>query len=397
MTLKHFLTFLLLALLGISCVTGAQLWTEDTSEIIRVALMQDAEHVTLEVKDGYKIIDPPLGRVLMEGRRLALVPAQASRNGIRIGDYDFPLAHIRIEAAKEFTLIIHNRKRRFCGSLDLIRTPTGKLLAVNRLPLESYIRGVLYHEVSHRWPLEAIKAQAVATRTYALYHKYQNGQRNFDLTNDIYSQVYGGRTSERFRTNLAVERTEGEVLMYQGQLIPAYFHATCGGHTEDVTALWNHQPLPPLKGITCIYCQHSPHFHWKQKLDFKEIEAALRAAGFKIHSLEDIRVLDRNSSGRIKRLELMLAADQTVKISGKDFRQAVGPNRIKSNVYQIAINGQTVQFTGRGWGHGVGLCQWGAQKMAQRHYNYFEILQYYYPGTTIVRSIPSGRDATQRF
>ena len=383
MKVKHFFLYLFLALLGMSCATATFMWTEDKSEIIRVAVMQDAEHVFLEVQGGYKVMDPALGHILMEGRHLSLVDAQASERGIRIGEYDFSLPRIRIETARDFTLIIYNKKRRFRGNLDLIRTEKKKLLAVNRLPIESYVRGVLYHEISHRWPMEAIKAQAVATRTYALYHKRLHFRREYDLTNDIYSQVYGGRTSECLRTNLAVERTEGQVLTYQGHLIPAYFHATCGGKTEDVTELWDHEPLAPLKGITCLFCQHSPHFHWEKELTFKEIEAALRAAGFSVRTIENIRVLDRNNSGRIKLLEITLTDEQSRLISGKDFRHALGPNRIKSNSFQIAVEGNKVRFTGRGWGHGVGLCQWGAQMMAEKKHDYQDILQYYYPGTTI--------------
>ncbi len=381
---KALLTYLGLAFMGISCATAAYLWREDTSEMVRIAVLRDTDQVFFEVDKGYQIIDPKLNRVLMEDRRLSLVPASVYEAGIRIGEYDFPLDHVRIEAARDFALIIHNRKRYFRGQLDFIRQEKGTLLVVNRLPIESYIRGVLYHEISHRWPMEAIKAQAVATRSYALYQKRQNKARAYDLTNDIYSQVYGGRTSEHYRTNLGVERTEGEVLVYQGDLIPAYFHATCGGHTEDVTALWNHEPLAPLRGITCPYCQHSPHFGWQRKFSFEEIAAALRAAGYKAAALKDIRILDRNASGRIDRLEVTPQKGKPMVITGKDFRQIMGPNRIKSNAYQIAVNGQSVRFTGRGWGHGVGLCQWGAQKMAQLRFDYKDILKFYYPQTEVV-------------
>ena len=102
--------------------------------------------------------------------------------------------------------------------------------------------------------MEALKAQAVAARTYALYSINPAG-KHYDVTNDIYSQVYGGRDSERYRTDLAVDRTRGQVLTYNNQIIPAYFHATCGGMTEDARELWNLPDIPPLRGVPCLILQ----------------------------------------------------------------------------------------------------------------------------------------------
>ncbi|MFA5262075.1 MAG: SpoIID/LytB domain-containing protein [Candidatus Omnitrophota bacterium] len=261
----------------------------------------------------------------------------------------------------------------------MILTPERRLLFVNAVDLEEYIKGVLYHEVSHRWPLEAIKAQAVAVRTYAIYQAQQNKNKDYDMTNDIYSQVYGGKTSERYRTDLAVQRKKGEGLIFKGKVLPAYYHATCGGFTENVKEVWKHD-LYPLRGVRCGFCAHSPHYSWKKNFRLKDIQEKLNKSGYKIGLIKNIEVRDRTLSGRIKTLDITGRAGEKIPISGKAFRDIVGPNELRSNDYRVFMKGYYCDFIGKGWGHGVGLCQWGAMGMAKQQHTYDEILMYYYPG-----------------
>ena len=184
-----------------------------------------------------------------------------------------------------------------------IRTPDNHITVVNDINVEDYIKGVLYHEVSHHWPMEALKAQAVAARTYALYSINPAG-KPYDVTNDIYSQVYGGRDSERYRTDLAVDYTRGQVLTYNDKIIPAYFHATCGGMTEDAQELWNLPDIPPLRGVPCGFCANSPHFHWKKNFRLKDIQDALNLHGYKVGTIKDISIVDRDRSERIEHLKI---------------------------------------------------------------------------------------------
>jgi stage II sporulation protein D len=209
----------------------------------------------------------------------------------------------------------------------------------------------------------------------------ENKQKDFDVTSDIYSQVYGGRGSERYRTNKAVDETEGKVLFYQGKIIPAYFHATCGGHTEDATLLWD-LDLTPLKGVVCPYCKESPHFNWHYDLPVKEIAKKLSGAGFKITDIKNISIEGKDRSGRITNL-IITCEEGEVKISAKDFRGTIGPNIINSTNFSVTIAGGDAVFAGVGWGHGVGLCQWGAYFMAKEGFKANEILKYYYPGTNV--------------
>jgi stage II sporulation protein D len=319
----------------------------------------------------------------MEGRNLPASRVMSQQNGIFIGQNLLPVEKIKITAAKDITIEAKGKKRFYRGSIEVVRKPQRTMLVVNTLDIEDYIKGVLYHEVSHRWPIEAIKAQAVAARSYAFYQVKQNKAKPYDLTNDIYSQVYGGRGSEQYRTNLAVNRTIGEILAYDGEILPAYFHATCGGHTEDVSELWK-QDLPPLKGVVCEFCRLSPHYFWKKNFQSKTIQDKLNHKGHKIGLIEKIEVVERNDSERVRQLRITDREGKTLEISGKDFRDIIGPNTIRSNNYEILMQGYYFDLIGKGWGHGVGLCQWGAYGMSLNHYDYLDILNYYYPGADLI-------------
>jgi len=243
----------------------------------------------------------------------------------------------------------------------------------------------LYHEVSDKWPLDAICAQAVAARTYALYAMEQFAARDYDVTNDIYSQVYGGRGAERYRTNLAVKRTKGEVLTYQGKIFPAFFHANSGGVTEDAKELWGID-LPPLRGgVESPFSVNSPHYRWTRNFRLKDIQDKLIASGYNVGLIQEIRVVERNKSGRVRRLEVVDRDGKVLPLEGKQFREILGPNVLRSNKYNIEMKGWYVDFVGHGWGHGVGLCQWGAYNMARMRYSYKQILSFYYPGSDLTK------------
>ncbi len=347
-------------------------------QMVRVAIVRDARAIDLSVDGPYDFREADAGKVLAKGTRLPRSTVRLLDKGIFIGMLVYPYKSVVIEPLREATVLINGH--RFRGHVVLVRTPDNRLTAVNSINIEDYVRGVLYHEVSHHWPMEALKAQAVATRTYALYSlgKEQGANKYYDVTNDIYSQVYGGKSSERYRTGLAVARTAGEVLMYKGKVLPAYFHATCAGMTEDARNLWD-MDLPPLKGVVCTFCRDSPHMHWKKNFQLKEIQDALNTHGYKIGPIRDITIVDRNRSERIDHLKITGRAGDELLISGKDFREVMAPNVLKSNNYEITMRGYYVDFNGKGWGHGVGMCQWGARGMALQQFTYRQILSYYYP------------------
>ncbi|MCM8800497.1 MAG: SpoIID/LytB domain-containing protein [Candidatus Omnitrophica bacterium] len=346
--------------------------------LIRVAIIQDITSVTIKVKGFYEIKDPKTDRLLIRDRDLKTT-ALTDKKRILLGNINFNLERLLIKPDDKEAIFINGRN--FRGSIELIINHYGRLLVVNHIELEDYIKGILYHEVSHYWPQEALKAQAIACRSFALYKREENKLQDFDVTCDVYSQIYGGRTSERLRTNRAVEETKGMVLTYNGRLLPAYYHATCGGKTEDASLVWNID-IFPLKGINCNFCKESPHFKWHAVLSLNEIRKKLNQAGYNIKEIVDISVLQRSSSGRINNLAI-LTKEEKKEILAKDLRIILGPDIIKSTNFNFKIINRDVVFEGRGWGHGVGMCQWGAYFMAKQGYSFLEILRYYYPGTDV--------------
>ncbi|RKY33003.1 MAG: hypothetical protein DRP74_01030 [Candidatus Omnitrophota bacterium] len=212
-----------------------------SSRDIRIAIIQDASSLVLESTGAYRITDSKTGETLNRGENLK-TKVVAVEEGISFKVLGTFGNRILLEPGSSQGILINGRAYR--GVIEFIRKEGKSVLAVNHINLEDYIKGILYHEVSHYWPMEALKAQAVACRTYAFYHIQQNSSKDFDLTSDVYSQVYGGKTSERYRTNKAVEETENTILLYLGKAFPAYYHATCGGHTVDASLLWSIDIIP---------------------------------------------------------------------------------------------------------------------------------------------------------
>jgi len=346
---------------------------------VRVAIIQDVELLRISINGSYSIIDGRDKKILSSGKFL-MSTVTCSKTGIIADGTDYKTDRLFIQALDPESVSINGRKYR--GNIRLVKKDALHLLVVNDIDLEDYVKGILYHEVSHYWPEEALKAQAIVCRTYALYQMGESSRRDYDVTNDIYSQVYGGRTSERYRTNKAVEETKGLALVYNGSIFPAYFHATCAGHTEDASLLWKIN-ISPLRGVACTFCKDSPHFNWHQVIALSELKKLLVKAGYKTGGdIKAIEILDRDNSGRIGELKIITAKEEFT-ISAKDFRNSLSPNIIRSTNFTVSIAGNDAVFEGFGWGHGVGMCQWGAYFMAKEGKNYKDILQYYYPGSEL--------------
>ena len=349
---------------------------------IRVAIFQDVSYLRLKIKGSYEIIDSTSNKVLNRGKNLNTTVTVYSQ-GLLLGNIRCNTNKLFIKPYYAESIIINGRV--FRGDVQLIKDNT-KLSVINYIDLEDYVKGISVRETSHYWPIDSLKAQVIVFRTFAFYKMQENAQKDFDLTSDVYSQLYGGRAAERYRINKVVDETAGLVLTYQGKIFPAFYHATCGGHTDDAVLLWNID-MPPLKGVVCNFCQDSPHFKWHNVLSQEEVKDALAKGGLRIENIKDILILGRDKSNRITDLKIV-DDKKDMKISAKDFRNTLGPNVIKSTNFQVKVIDHDIVFEGFGWGHGVGLCQWGAYFMAKQGYTYKQILEYYYPGTQI-SSIPN--------
>lgn len=255
------------------------------------------------------------------------------------------------------------------------------LLVVNELVLEDYLVGLINCEISSAWPIDAIKAQAVIARTYALNRKESRKNASYHLESTVIDQVYDGCLIEDSRARRGVYETAGEILTFNGSIIQAFYHSACGGKTEASENVWG-TALPYLKGVDCQYCLTSTSSMWVQKLALRDIEEKLRVAGFNAAGITDVKAGMRNSRGRLKNV-LIVSSRGELSVTGEQFRKAVGYGVIKSTNFSVRVSNGEASFSGFGNGHGVGLCQWGSKQRAQDGFNYEEILSYYYPGTAI--------------
>lgn len=266
--------------------------------------------------------------------------------------------------------------RPYRGSLSIL-IDGGLFTVINSLPLEDYLFGLINHEISSKWPLEAVKAQAIAARTYAYFKLGSNKEKPYHLESTVTDQVYGGSSAEDERARRAVTETKGEMLYYGDELARSFYHSSCGGETESAKNVWG-KDFPYLKTVDDSFCSDAPNYFWSYESSFDKIHEIMKEKGYSFTKNYDIRVIERSKSGRV--LSIIVAG---VELSGTKFRQLIGYGTIKSTLFNIEVSGNTVIFSGSGSGHGVGMCQWGAKGMAEEGRSYTQILDHYYPGTDV--------------
>jgi stage II sporulation protein D len=361
----------------VSCSVFLPAGYADDRNTVRVKILENTVMVRLSLEGYYSVVDAATHKTLFTGKDLKGV-VTSYKNKVSVDGRQFKQERLVFRVDNRDALAVNNRK--YSGDLVIIRKGSAMDL-VNYLPLEDYIKGIAVREVSHYWPAAVLRAQAVVFRTYALYAMKQNASRDQDVTSDVYSQVYGGASAQRYRITEAVDDTAGDVLTYNGKIFPAFYHSTCGGHTESASALWDIS-LEPLKGVECFYCKGSPHYSWKTSMPLAKVIARLDKAGVKAAGLTDILILGTDPSGRITDLSLKVPNGQ-IKISAKDFRNILGPDIVRSASFDLSVRNKILDISGIGWGHGVGMCQWGAYFMAKAGFSHEEILAFYYPGSKI--------------
>lgn len=262
----------------------------------------------------------------------------------------------------------------------LLSKEDDNLIVINRVFFEKYLYGVLPAEVSPKWHKEVLKSQAVAARSFALYNKLKT-KNLYDLSDCVFSQVYSGYSSETKETNNAIDETAGEILVFNNEVIQAFFHANSGGKTEAAEDVWGGK-LEYLKSIDDPYSIDQKNYKWSFAISFKELTAKLIKNNIVTDNIYDIKILNRTKSGRIEKIKIY-TFKENVEIKGNNFRNYIGVDKIKSTNFSLQIKSDKVYFDGFGYGHGVGMSQEGAKKMAETGKNYRDILYFYYRGTNI--------------
>jgi stage II sporulation protein D len=355
--------------------------------IIRVRIAYALKTLQISTTSNTDIYDNNNGDVLRRERAIGEgTKVKFSSGSIGVGEEEFKVDSIRIVPHESSGIKVNGTLYR--GDLDIVIMDEG-LTAINRVELEDYLKGVLPKEVHSLWPFSVLKAQAIASRSYAVYQSYKRAGNMYDLTADTYSQVYGGKSCEKWRTTKAVVSTRGKILEYEGKILPGYFHACCGGHTESASLAWGEESFfaengkGPLKGVKCPWCRWTPYFRWQVRVQTKTILDKLNARGYALTNVEDLRSGPRDESGRLEYIKVK-SRRKWLEISTGDFRAAVGRNVLKSANFRIKKYPFFYLFSGYGWGHGVGMCQWGAFGLGLRRWSDERILEHYYPGSKIV-------------
>jgi stage II sporulation protein D len=262
---------------------------------------------------------------------------------------------------------------RYTGNIDVWKGDSG-LYLINELPIEDYVKDVVVAEVGSNWDMEALKVQAVISRTYAVYQKRMNGDSIYHIASSVLHQVYKGNNPD-VRVAYAVAETSGEILTFDNRPIEAFYHSTCGGKTENPEDVFG-KSYPYLKSVESN-CEISPYSAWEKRIEITEIEKALNLSGIK-----EISIKSYTSTKRVKQLDIINNSG-IITINATDLRKALGWSRLPSTNFSVTRDGDSMIFKGKGYGHGVGLCQWGALQMAREGKNYKKILSFFYPGTII--------------
>ena len=400
-------------LLAASCARHAPLAPVQGMPVVRVGIVVDQPEGELSATGQYRVLGP-------EGDILAVVDAGVSWR-VAPGGAPDRLTLIRpdrpapVDVAQPVTLrpdrpedlvVIGGRKYR--GEATLLRGSTG-VTVVNRVPLEWYVQSVVAAELGMRAPdvREAVQAQAVASRTYALHYRGRREALGFDLFATVADQVYPGADSEKPEVNAAARATAGQILTWNGQPIEAVFHSSCGWSTEASDQVFRTGPkLPYLRAVSDqfgpgkrdYYCSGSPNFRWTEQWDgaalnavlAQTLPAALGAAAANVGRVTDVRVATTTPTGRV--LELVVATTNgefTVpSYRVRDVLRPAPDRQLLSTLFQLYVQrqgGELVKVTaaGAGAGHGVGMCQWGAVGRAKAGQRYPQILATYYPGTRL--------------
>jgi stage II sporulation protein D len=297
--------------------------------------------------------------------------------------------------------------RTYRGTVEVLPDPAG-LTVVNQLGLEEYLQGVVSAEMGRRSlsEREALRAQAVVSRTYAMRNLRRWAARGFDLYGTVADQVYLGMAAETSEGTEAVASTRGRILTYGGTPIDAFFYSTCGGRTAEGTEVFRAANRAYLRSVPDVsedglaYCSISPRYRWRQEWSGDALRATLQRTlpgttgtpAARVGEISDVRVIYRTGSGRVGQLGIGLR-DAEVRVDGPAVRGVLrtpAGDMLRSNAFELAVTGAGHRVTrlvadGGGAGHGVGLCQWGAVGRSRAGHDFQRILSAYYPGTGLDR------------
>ena len=344
---------------------------------VRVGLVLGADSAVIGSDGPIDVLDGEGSRLdALEGGRLVARPAST---GVDLGGTNY-LGAVRLQARVGFLQL---NARPYRGILELRRTPQGRLTVINALDLEEYLYGVVRSEMDPRWPPDVLRAQAIAARSLGLYWAGRYAAEGYDVRATTDNQVYGGVAAEDPRSTAAVDATRGTVMTYGGRPVFAAYHTDSGGATENSELVWG-SVTPYLRGVDDPYARDAANqgHAWTLRLSLADLEGRLQRAGRPAAGIQRLDVAATSPTGRVISLRVS-GGTGVIEIRGTEFRTAIGANVLRSTMFTVRTTGDTVEFAGRGFGHGVGMSQWGARGQALAGRDAVAILRYYYTGVTV--------------
>lgn len=361
----------------------------DRIPVVRVGLASFGTTASAAVTcaSAFAAFDPSTRQEIGVWKAGQAVTVTAVGNTVSIGGVVRPAAYFSGEAPT-LKLSTSGVARSYRGWL-YISASAGKLILVNELPLESYLMGVVPCEMGSASPKEALKAQAVAARTYTLTKIGAFAQSGYDVDDTTKCHVYRGAGVETAATNEAVRQTSNQILIYGGRPIQALYATVSGGVTADAREAFGGAGLPYLIPVVDVdangrpYAAQAKWFAWTLELRADDVRAKFRERGVDFGAIENLEVSGRGPSGRA--INIKLTTEQgTIELSARLIRDAFGVDVIRSTLFEINKTANGFRIDGKGWGHGVGMCQAGAVGRARAGQKYSQILAAYYPGTQLV-------------
>jgi stage II sporulation protein D len=354
----------------------------------------------------FSVIEPNTAQVLVAGLETPLVTARFEPGAIVLEELSLAVPGDRLTlrrlTKRPFELDLEPGDwRRFTGDVELVRADDRHGWLVNRLDIEEYVAGVVAAELTTRFHPEAFRVQAIVARTYAWYQKeIARSDRPWDLTRTEASQVYAGldRLDDVPQASEATRETAGIVCTWASpsgeRIFCTYYSSTCGGSTQSAAAISNAPLIPPLLGgVVCPYCRQAPGYEWGPiRLSKGVITDRLRARYPSFESIGPIRrvaVVERTAAGRPVRLSCTDANGRSQELEVEGFRLAIDPTgrTVQSSQFRLRDDGASITLlNGTGFGHGVGLCQYGADELAREGKSAGAILRTYYPGCHLTRA-----------
>ncbi len=319
----------------------------EKSPVLRVGIFLNQTEINIGGDGTFKIYNLKSNNLVSEevDKIIKMLPHDKGIEILGKGVYSGPIKIVPVGSTK-IMVVFNGQKYRYRGDIEIdIDKEHRKLNVINIIGIEEYLYGVLKKEISPRWPAEALKAQAVAARTFAIFNMNKYIDKGYNICASTNSQAYGGVNHEDPLTNRAIDETRGMIISYKGKLINAVYHSDSGGYTEDSENVWG-SFLPYLRSVKSKFEEKvsPPHHTWTCSIDEKDLTKKLQKQGYKVNSIVSIEPVKKSETGRISELVFIIDNNEVINMKANDFRSLIGADLIRSTLFNIKVIGKEINI-----------------------------------------------------